>query len=291
MPIAGTFFALAALVSWGFGDFFIQRATRRIGIVNALFFIAATGGVVLLPFVWREIPGLFSSPGDIALVVVAVGVTLISSLFDFAALKQGKISVVEPILALELPVTVGLAVAIVGERLSIVQWLLVASIFVGITLVMTEVHGQLHLHRRIMERGAIFAAVGAVAMALTSLLFGLTSRATSPLLAVWAIHSAVAVATFAWIAARGKLGTLADDLRREPGLVAVQSVLDNVAWLSYSAAMVAIPIGIATAISESYIALGVLLGILVNREPLQKHQFQGIVITIAAVALLSYLTA
>jgi len=291
MQLAGTFFAIAALVSWGFGDFFIQRTTRKAGIFNALFYIGATGAVLILPFVWRELGSVFTITNGLLLLSLTVLVSVFSALFDFAALKQGKISVVEPILALELPITIGLSMLLLGERFSLAQWLATGTVFVGVMLVMTEVHGQLHLHRRMFERGAILAGVGAIAMALTNFMFGIAARETSPLLTVWFVHSSLAVVMFVYLLFKGQAGDILHDLKRAPAAIAAESLFDNAAWIFYTMAMTRIPIAIATAIGESYIALAVLLGIIVNREKLQKHQFQGIVIAIVGVASLSYLTA
>lgn len=68
-------------------------------------------------------------------------------------------------------------------------------------------------------------------------------------------------------------------------------ILDNVAWTAYGFAMIYIPIAIATTISESYVALSVMLGIFVNREKIEKHQIIGIVLAILGVILLSSTTS
>jgi len=63
-------------------------------------------------------------------------------------------------------------------------------------------------------------------------------------------------------------------------------------WTSrifFAASMSLIPIAIAVSISESYVALAAILGILVNKERLMKHQKIGLVISIASVILLSAL--
>ncbi|MDI6821128.1 MAG: EamA family transporter [Patescibacteria group bacterium] len=49
-------------------------------------------------------------------------------------------------------------------------------------------------------------------------------------------------------------------------------------------------ISIATTISESYIALTVLLGVFINKEKLQRHQIFGIIIAIASVLIISYIS-
>lgn len=55
---AGILFAFIALISWGFGDFFIQRTTRIVGSWKALFLIGIVGLVGLLPFVKSDLASL-----------------------------------------------------------------------------------------------------------------------------------------------------------------------------------------------------------------------------------------
>jgi drug/metabolite transporter (DMT)-like permease len=108
----GILLAFIAMFSWGVGDFLIQKSTRRLSTPFkrfrafltrnnderystwiVLFYICGFGTLVLTPFVWREI-GLLSmrEVGFLSLVGV---VMLGAALFDFRALKIGKISVVE----------------------------------------------------------------------------------------------------------------------------------------------------------------------------------------------------
>ena len=51
----GIIFAFAAMLCWGFGDFLIQKSTRKFGDVETLFFISFFGAVVLFPFVFTVI--------------------------------------------------------------------------------------------------------------------------------------------------------------------------------------------------------------------------------------------
>ena len=48
--------AFVAMLCWGFGDFLIQRSTRKVGDWGTFFVICAFGSVILLPFVWGDIP-------------------------------------------------------------------------------------------------------------------------------------------------------------------------------------------------------------------------------------------
>jgi hypothetical protein len=47
----GTLFAFIALISWGIGDFLIQKGARRFGNWITLFYITALVSITLFPFV------------------------------------------------------------------------------------------------------------------------------------------------------------------------------------------------------------------------------------------------
>lgn len=72
MATLGIIFALGALLSWGFGDFFIQKTVRAVGDLKTLFLIDAIGALVLLPFIWGELPITLSNPSHVLLLTELV---------------------------------------------------------------------------------------------------------------------------------------------------------------------------------------------------------------------------
>ncbi len=279
--------AIGALLSWGFGDFFIQRTARRIGDWKAIFFVAAVGAL-MIPFFIKsgEWAALFELKSLLILSVTTV-VVFVTALGNFEALRRGKMAVVEPILSLELLITVALSMIFLGERLGLLQSFLVAATFVGILLVVTVERSHLKYHKYILERGSALALGAMVGMALVNFLVALSSRAASPLLTIWFTHTGIAVLTLVYLLARGRAGEILPNLKSYSGTIIAESVLDNAAWIFYAFAATLLPISIATTVSESYIILAVLLGVVFNREKLQKHQLTGIIIVILTVLALS----
>ncbi|MBI4086695.1 DMT family transporter [Candidatus Kaiserbacteria bacterium] len=284
----GILFAFVALISWGFGDFFIQQTIRAIGSWKSLFFIGATGFVALFPFVYDDLFVLDAM--DLLLLCVLGIVVLFTTLFDFEALREGKIAVVEPVIGLELPITVGLSMTVARESLSLSQIFVIGLIFIGIMCAITTHWTHLH-HRRMLEKGIILAGMGAIGMALCSFLVGISSRSISPLVTIWFSHSLLAVVCIAYLAAAKELPSLVSSMRKYPRLILSQSVLDNAAWVAFATATTFVPIAIAATISESYVALAVLLGIFVNREKLKPHQLAGILLAVAGAIALSYISS
>jgi len=60
------------------------------------------------------------------------------ALFNFEALRQGKLSIVEVIIELELPTTIILGFIFFRETLSSIQLLIISFVFIGIVLVATK---------------------------------------------------------------------------------------------------------------------------------------------------------
>lgn len=289
MEYLGIFLSVGALFAWGFGDFLIQKSTRAIGPLKTLFINDLAAAVVLLPFVWKELKVLDVGSQGFTLLVVAALIMYASGLFDFEALKEGKISVIEPILSLELPLTIGLSVAIAGESLNLPEWILMGIIFVGIILTVTTHHSQLHYHRRLFEKGVLVALVGAVGMGLTNFIIGLSSRQTSPLLTMWFVSVLMAGLSLIWLLSRGEVLDTFRAAKNNFKLVAGQAIIDNLAWIFFVFAVIYIPISIAIAISESYIVFAAFLGMAINREKLRGHQKLGMALAIVAVITLGFL--
>lgn len=291
----GLFFAFIAFLAWGFGDFSIQRATRSIGTMPALFCIGAFGTVVLLPFAWNGLSLGIADGRIIGLIALTVLITLIAAVFDFEALKRGKISVIEPIMSFELIITVVIGVALLGETVSRTQFLLALTVFLGILLTALRReprHWWVFWKRaHLLEPGVILTVLGAVAMSFTNIFTGLSSQRTSPVVAIWYIHTSLALIcllVFLWTKTSKKT---AAEIRSHWRPALAESIFDNVAWLAYASAVTLLPISITIAITESYVALAAFLGIAWNRERLQQHQIVGMIIAIAAAIWLATISS
>lgn len=277
--------AFVAFVSWGFGDFFIQRSARRIGSLPALFYITGLSSIVLLPVVWPYLTSLTTNSTTLGLLGLTLLITFFVAVMEFEAFRRGKLSVVEPVMSFELVITLLISVVILGEHLSWLQVVLVIVLFAGILLTVIQRQAQ---HRWLwwrrkskIEQGVILAVASATVMAVTNILTGLSSRAAGPLLAIWFIHAGLASMVFIWLSFRQRLDVLRVP-RRQWGIIIGETFFDTLAWLSYGLAVISLPIGITIAITESYIALAAILGLVLNHERLQRHQLWGTAVALCA---------
>lgn len=283
----GVAYALVALVGWAVGDFFIQKSIRRIGLHETLFMVAVGASVFLLPFVWDEVATL--TVRDMVLLSCVSIIMHAYAFMIFNAFKQGKLSVVESIAGFELPLTVALSIGIAGEVLAPAHAVIVGVVILGIILAATK---NLH-HLRgqgMFERGAFLAIVAVFLSSLANFSVGLSAKHISPLLVVWVIHVMLVVLRGAILIYLGRVRTLVRGVVAHPIVGVSGVVLDNAAWTGFALAVPLIGIALTTTISESYIALAVLLGVLVNKERLRPHQFFGASMAIAGVVVCAYLT-
>src|SRR3989344_5504787 len=157
----GIIFAFGAMLCWGIGDFLIQRSVRKVGDVEALAFIGIIGTIILIPFIAKDIGLIFSLPNLILLIVLGI-ITFIGALFNFEALKIGKLSVVDVVLEFELPVTIVLSYIFLKESLSGIQLLLISLIFIGLILMASRnLKGNVW---KGIEKGFFLGVIAAVGM-------------------------------------------------------------------------------------------------------------------------------
>lgn len=286
----GIILSFVALFAWGFSDFFIQKTVRQIGVWKSLFFIGIFGSIGSFLFIQKELSVVFSQPNSLYLLILLAVVSIIFVSFYLLALKQGKIAVVDPLAGLELPLTVGLSVVLAGEHLSLLQVILIALTFFGIIFAIAKEKKHLDVRRWVVEKGAILAGIGAVGMALTNFLTGISSQQTSPLITIWFTHTLFVIVTGVYLLFSGGFKDLVEDIKKNSIIIFFQSVLDNIGWIAFAFAMTYISISIATTISESFIVLGVLLGIFINKEKLKRHQFFGIILVIISILILSIIS-
>lgn len=284
----GIIFAILALLAWGLGDFLIQKSTRRIGDLTALFFISAIASIILFPFIYQDLGNLVSNGKDLFLLLTVSSATLVTAILIFKALKIGKISVVEPVFALELPIIAILASLIINEFLNLRQILLIIALLLGIFLVASNSFSNLKNIK--LEKGVWYAFFGTIGMGVSNFLFGVGARQTNPLLINWFISFFILLALLIYFLYNSKGKEILEKWQENKKLILGVGFIDNLAWVAYAYSILYIPIAVASGISQGYIALAAVLGIIFCREKLKLHQWFGLVITVVAVVVLAVIT-
>lgn len=286
---AGIALVIIAMLSWGIGDFLIQKSSRRLGDWETLFAITAFGTIILIPFVWRNIPELFANSRDLYILAGSGVFLTAAALFEIESFKRGKMAVVEPMLPFEIPTASILAFLILGDRITPIQLWLIAALIIGLFLV--SFRGRILSLKFLAEKGVFLGLMGAALMGVADFFMGWGSRATDPLMANFVINIVMALFSGSFLLASGRMGKTFRDLRATRGLALMMSISDNIGWIAYAFAMSMIPIAVATGLSEASVIVAVLLGIFVSKERLQNHQRFGLVVALASAILLAFVTS
>jgi drug/metabolite transporter (DMT)-like permease len=270
--------AFGAMLSWGVGDFLIQRTVKRIGTLETLAWITGSSAVIMIPVIIYR--GISLTPNDIIMLALLGVVTFVSGLLDFKALSIGKLSVMETIMAIELPLTIMLGVIAFNERLSGGQWLLVLMIFIGIILVSVNFK-NLH-HRDFLEKGTIIAIISGIVFALVNFFSADLAKTIDPMMAIWFPWLACGTISFIYIS-RFKKRHFRQFVKKSYQhwkLIAWVSAVDLAAWLFYAFAVEKEELSITIAITESYIVIALILGVIINKEKIRPLQYLGAALAI-----------
>lgn len=277
------------MMSWGFGDFFIQKSTRKIGDWETLLLITLFGAIVLLPFVWSDISHvILDSGGTLWLLILASILLFTASLFEFESLKKGKLSIVEPAWSLEIPVSAIFASIILKESLNGLQIFFMAALIIGLFL--TSYKGHISSKKILLEKGIKLAVISAILMGITNFFVGWGARETDALMINFFINTVSVIGATIFLIAKKRLLSPFKHLVLYPKTIIPMIVLDNIAWIAFAYGLMLAPIGIAVALSESYILIAVILGIFVGHEKLERHQYVGLGIAITAAIILAITT-
>ena len=274
--------AFGAMIFWGVGDFLIQRTVRKIGNLETLFWITSSSSVLLLPFVYSSLPLL--NLGQILVLTLLGLIGFWGSYIQFESLKVGKISVVEVIISLELPLTVLLGVIFFHESLSLWQILLMSFLFLGIILL--SVNFQKIYKRHFLEKGALLAVMAAALIAGINFLTALGAKNINPIMVIWWPWVIVAILSGLHFFREKKLKSILRRSWQFRKILIIMVILDIAAWLFYAFALAAKELSITTAITESFVVIAMFLGIIFNKERVRPVQYIGAALAIVCSILI-----
>ncbi|MEK6927937.1 MAG: DMT family transporter [Nanoarchaeota archaeon] len=284
----GIVLALLAMFGWGFGDFFIQKATRKFGDWGPLFAITLFGAIILFPFVYKNLPQLLNN-SQLWILILGSIILFFAAILDFEALRKGKLDVVEPIWSLEIPVAGLLAFIIFRESVNLQQIIFIILLIAGLALVSFK---SLNFSKKLLfEKGVFIAIIAALLMGSANFLIGWGARVSDALMMNFVLNVVIAIASLAVILYKKELKLLVPNIRKEKWTWLGMCVFDNIAWVAFAYAMILAPIAIAVALSESYIIIAALLGMFINKETLHPHQKAGLVIALASAIVLAVITS
>ncbi|HLC92137.1 MAG TPA: EamA family transporter [archaeon] len=271
--------AFCAMLLWGAADFLIQRLCRKIGNLETLLLIDFSAAILLLPIVWNDFGAINQSNLPLLIALGAIG--WFSGVVSFEALNKGKLSVVDAILVLELPVTIILGIYFFQDAISSLQWALIAAVLIGTILVSLATLSAKKILAN-LEKGAAIALAAAFIFGVMNFTTAAVARDVTPILAIWFPWTISMFVTAAIMAKRKSLFGTVRKVASAPWLSLFTALCATFGWAAYAIAVEGGELSIITAITESYVVIAVLMGVLVNREKLAPHQMVAVIGVIAA---------
>lgn len=280
----GIALGLGAALSWGLADYFAARTARRVGTLGVVlgFHLAATALLAVLAVATGALDGV--SWPDVPFFVLVGALGWGSYLAFYRALAIGPISIVSPIVSGYAAVTVVLAVAVLGERLSALASTAVALSLLGVVIASADV-GQILRSR---HAGALGLALAVVAMLLIGgFVFGVAYRA-GELGWLAPVFLARGFSMLFLLAQAGYGRSLRLPVRspRLDAAIGLVAVLDTAGYVSFNLGARRGETAIVAAASAPYAVIPILMGVLLFHERPRPTQWAGVALVLGGLVLL-----
>jgi uncharacterized membrane protein len=145
--------------------------------------------------------------------------------------------------------------------------------------------------KMLLEKGVFIAGIAALTMGCANFFMGWGGKVSDPIMTNFFTDAFLAIGSGLYLVWKGKFMNAFSDFRRGYPLLLPMAIADKVAWIAYVFSMTLAPIAIATALSESYIIITVLLGLYVNKEKLYRHQKVGLIGALVVAIVLAAITS
>ncbi|PIW36592.1 MAG: hypothetical protein COW24_04510 [Candidatus Kerfeldbacteria bacterium CG15_BIG_FIL_POST_REV_8_21_14_020_45_12] len=281
----GILFALGAFFGWGIGDFLIQRCTRKGGVTLTFWIISAIGSAALLPFVINSetaFSEILSFP-----ILLATGTTIMNGFFLFWLFKHINLSIVQPVISLELPLGVILAAILFHESILPQQWLLIFAIFLGVVMLSFALN-PFKVGKIKLEKGILLTTLAAFVSTSMNLSTAAAVEQFDPWFVIWAVGALITLVLLPLVLQKRRVYFAS--LKENPILYFATSIIDVTAWISFSFGVVYLPISLVLGLSQGYVLVSVILGITFNKERLRSWQYLGLFVTMTALIMLAFTT-
>ena len=272
---------------WGTGDFVARYTSRAMGSLVALSGMLLISGIGLTLLVWDDLAALTWHPlGGPLAIAGGIGITF-ATLLLYWGLARGPVTVVAPISACYPAYAMLIAVAR-GAQPGIAQWVAGAVVLAGAIVVArfaAEDTGENSYSHDHVRKSALIGVAAGIAFAATVLVAQEATTFYGELPNLWIAR---------WVGLACLLLVLAVR-RQRPRLparwwpfLALQGLLDSVAYVALFAPSGQPGAEIAVVVSSGFSAVTVVLARFILREAMTGPQWAGIAAIVGGVAALSY---
>ncbi|MEM3421529.1 MAG: DMT family transporter [Candidatus Hadarchaeum sp.] len=280
---SGVLFGLVAMLSWGIADFFAARAIRRAGVFKTLVWGQAVGLLVLIAVAF--LVGLAVPSFYLVIIILLAGfLNVVACLAFYHGLQVGKVSIVSPVSASWVVVTVILSLAFLGENLSRSQAIGVVLTISGVFLTSFKFRDLLKLRLRNLATGAQFAAISMVAWGVHYIFIDVLVAELGWFLPVLLVK---AVTVFSLLMYSGFANRDISYPRSFVPMVVVVGILEATAFTAYGAGVASEFTAIVAPVAATFPVVTILLARIFFKEMVEINQKIGICAVLVGLVLLS----
>ena len=277
---------VAAAIGWGVADYLAALTTRRLGTLRTSLGMQASSLVLiaLAAASIGQLPPLTPATLGYAALMGALGGVMLAALYR--ALALGPIAIVSPVAAANAAITVVLAVALLGERLSLMQVAAITATIGGVALASTD----LRIVRETLGRpsdGVRLALLAMLGFGVLGFLLATVSRSYGALPMVVLLRAGTTALLVAFAAARRPPLAVPTAAAAVMVLIGIVDTGGNLAY-GYGATLGYASI-VATA-SSAYPLIPFVLGVTVLRERIAPNQLAGVTLLLLGLLLLGVST-
>ena len=272
------------MLAWGIADYLARSAAGRIGSVSTTLLTQLIGLTLPAVFVAAELAtGEFRVDWPaLATWAPVTGAFLgVGYLIYYTGLSRGAVTVVSSAASAWLAVTILIAVAAFGERVTPEQLALMAAILAGILLLSVGPLTGADVGSGLPWGLGTMLGIG-IAMAL----FDRVTAAAGPMLAVLVVRALSVIPTYAFSRVSslpiqwptGRSGWI---------LLAAVGILDAAGYVGYNLGVASAPVSLVAPIAAAHPVATIALAVVINRERPRLAQWAGATLTVAATIGLS----
>ncbi len=295
----GVALGLGAALSWGLADYFAAVASRSAGTLRVVlgFHLMALVPLTVLVLATSALAGVSATQVGVLALTGAVG--WVSYLAFYGALAIGPISVLSPIVSGYAAVTVLLAVAFAGNRLSAAQAISVAITIAGAMLASADIRTIARV--KLQRRAALGFVLALSAMGLLgTFVFGVSYYRgqigwLAPIFLARGFAAAFLLGHVLSTRGSDRAAASADPTasegrlrrrRRLGALIALLALLDTGGYVFFNLGVGHAPTAIVAAASAPYAVVPIVMGVSLFAERPTRPQWLGVGLVVAGVIVL-----
>lgn len=280
------FFAFISFFGWGVGDLLVAVTARRLHPYSGTLWSMILTIILFGAYAVYSFYELAKITPMLLLFNVILGIVLIGGIIAFReGLRIGNVALVSTIASSFTAITTILAVIFFNERLTIDQIFIITAIFIGLILSMFNVN-DVRRRKIVLDKGLLF---GIIAMVSWAIYFTFIKIPVREIGWFWPNYITFLLFPLLYFFMRvRKISVFHPNTNNAFMPLISSTIIARIAEFSFNLGINKGYTSIVAPIAGASPVLTVLLAFLIFKDPINKQQILGIVITLTGIVLLSF---